>query len=59
MTKITQASAEYLDAISGQPLIPELVREARRKEMEYFNAKGVWTLRPRDEADYRQVGGRK
>ena len=40
----------YRDALTGQPLQPELVREARRKELEYFTAKGVWVKRSRDEA---------
>ncbi len=38
------------DATTGQPLRPDLVREARRKELEYFAAKGVWVKRSRDEA---------
>ena len=31
----------FKDDLTGQPLNPELVRAARRKEMEYFNTKGV------------------
>ena len=43
-------SGKYKDSISGQVLQDELVLEARRKEMEYFTAKGVWCKRPRQEA---------
>ena len=32
----------YRDDLTGQILDPELVHAARRKELEYFNAKGVW-----------------
>ena len=35
------------DAITGQALNPELVREARREELEYFAAKHVWFKRSR------------
>ena len=34
----------YVDDITGQPLPPELCREARRVEVEYFRSKGVWEL---------------
>ena len=40
----------FKDALTGQPLNAELVREARREELEYFTSKGVWHLRPRAEA---------
>ncbi len=40
----------YRDAITGQPLVPELVRLARQQEMDYFASKGVWRKRPRSEA---------
>ena len=43
------------DAITGQPLDPVLVAEARKKELEYFETKGVWHKRPRAEA-YRRMG---
>ena len=39
-----------LDDITGQPLRWELVQEARRKELDYFNAKKVWEKRRRAEA---------
>ena len=41
---------QFKDAITGQPLIPELVKAARAKELEYFASKGVWYYRPRSEA---------
>ena len=41
---------QYRDAITGQPLDPDMVRAARRKELEYFNSKHVWELRDRAEA---------
>ena len=40
----------FKDDLTGQMLDTELVREARRKELEYFAAKNVWTLRPIAEA---------
>ena len=41
---------EFRDAITGQLLRPELVREARRKELEYFVSKNVWDIVARGEA---------
>ena len=32
----------FRDDLTGQLLNPELVKKARQKELEYFNAKGVW-----------------
>ena len=32
----------FRDDLTGQLLVPELVRAARKKELEYFNSKGVW-----------------
>ena len=32
----------YRDDLTGQVLEPALVQAARRKELEYFNDKGVW-----------------
>ena len=40
----------FRDAVTGQSLDPTLVREARRKELQYFESKGVWHKRPRSEA---------
>ena len=40
----------YVDDITGQPLPPELCREARRLEVEYFRSKGVWEMRKVTEA---------
>ena len=36
--------------MSGQVLRDDLVLEARRKELDYFNKKGVWRKRPKDES---------
>ena len=33
----------FIDDITGQPLSPELCREARRVEVNYFRSKGVWS----------------
>ncbi len=38
------------DTVTGHPLKPALVREARRLELEYFATKGVWVKRPCEEA---------
>ena len=43
----------YRDDLTGQPLDPHLVREARKKELEFFAAKKVWTKRPVAEAKKR------
>ena len=40
----------FVDDITGQPLDPELCRIARRKEIEYFQSKGVWDMRRVQEA---------
>ena len=45
-----QAHESYKDSVTGQPLRAELVRAARKLEMEYFEAKQVWEKRPRSEA---------
>ena len=45
----------YKDDLTGQLLPPELVRAARAKELEYFNAKEVWEKRPMGES--RRVTG--
>ena len=50
-----QGELTYRDALTGQPLIPALVQEARRKELQYFAEKAVWKLRPRAEA-YASMG---
>ena len=46
----------YRDDLTGQLLPPDLVRAARAKELEYFNAKQVWQKRPVGEA--RRVTGK-
>ena len=43
-------SGKFVDDITKQPLKDELVREARVKELSYFNSKGVWLKRPKEEA---------
>ena len=40
----------YKDDLTGQLPNPALVRAARAKELEYFESKEVWELRPADEA---------
>ena len=42
-------SGKYKGDVSGQILVDSLVHEAQRKELEYFEAKNVWEMRPRDE----------
>ncbi len=44
----------FRDNLTGQPLIPELVRAARREELEYFTSRREWELRPFEEARRRQ-----
>ena len=44
---------QYRDEITGQPLIPELVHQARKKELDYFNSKNVWMKRFKAEAHSR------
>ena len=39
----------YRDDLTGQLLNPELVRAARAKELEYFDGRDVWQLKPIDE----------
>ena len=40
----------YRDDLTGQPLDPKLVREARQKELDFFEAKKVWQKRAFEEA---------
>jgi len=46
---------EYKDSVTGQPLNPTLVKEARRKEMEYFDSMKVWMRKNRSDA-FRDMG---
>ena len=46
----TGYSGKYKDDITGQLLKDSLVIAARRTELTYFNAKGVWTKVPRQQA---------
>ena len=41
---------EFRDALTGQLLQPDLVKAARRRELEYFAAKSVWRKVPRGDA---------
>ena len=41
---------KFVDANTGLPLNEGLCRAARQKEIEYFVSKGVWELRPINEA---------
>ena len=41
-----RAHGGFKDSVTGQPLRVELVRAARKLEMEYFEAKQVWEKRP-------------
>ena len=36
----------FKDDLTGQLLDPALVKVARKKELEYFDGKDVWELRP-------------
>ena len=47
---LNQHGKVYRDALTGQPLVPELVEQARRRELEYFISKRVWKKRPVAEA---------
>ena len=46
----------FRDDLTGQLLPPDLVKTARAKELEYFEAKRVWELRPT--AESRRVTGK-
>ena len=48
------AEGGFFDAITGQRLRADLVRAARREELEYFAMKRVWAKVPRREALRRQ-----
>ena len=43
---INMASSPFRDDLTGQPLDEKLVREARQKELDYFESKGVWRKAP-------------
>ena len=40
----------FTDSLTGQPLQADMVRAARKKELEYFAAKRVWRKVPRSDA---------
>ena len=43
---VARDGATYQDDLTGQPLDPKLVLEARQKELDYFASKGVWRKAP-------------
>ena len=51
---VADQEERFTDAITGQALKPDLVRAARREEMEYFAAKRVYKKIPRRMAMERQ-----
>ena len=53
----TTKAKTYVDAVTGQPLVKELVQAARDKELRYFDEKGVWRKRPREGAFQRTGKG--
>ena len=50
-------SGAYRDDLTKQVLRDDLVREARKKELDYFCSKGVWVKRPKSEARARTGRG--
>ena len=52
----------FLDDLTGQILDPVLVKAAHKKELGFFEAKGVWFKNADDEgrqaAHHREAGGR-
>ena len=47
MLKVQVENAQiFKDDLTGHTLDPTLVRAARKKELEYFDGKDVWELRP-------------
>ena len=53
----TKGPEKFVDSVTGQPLDAALVRAARKKELQYFEDKRVWTRRPREEA-FQRTGKR-
>ena len=41
---------EYKDSVTGQPLVPGLVKGARRKDLEYVESMKVWVRKNRSDA---------
>ena len=52
-----QPPDRFMDDLTSLPLVPELCRAARQKEIDYFKSKGVWEIRSIDEA-IRRMGRR-
>ena len=40
--KMSTRQMDFIDDLTGLQLPPDLCRAARRKELEYFESKGVW-----------------
>ena len=55
LNAVHSSGAVIKDALTGQPLDPELVRRARRSELDYFESKKVWFKVPRAES-YQKMG---
>ena len=55
--KMQHDDDNFYDDITGQPLDASLVREARRRELEYFESKNVWKLCDVEQA--RKLTGRR
>ncbi len=47
---IDDREEEFSDSVTDQLLVAALVREARKKELEYFRKMSVWAKRRRSEA---------
>ena len=60
-----QSDEKFVDDLTGKPLDPALCREARKREMEFVRAKGLWVKRSvkecweRTRAPQSQFGGLK
>ena len=47
---VVNRNERIIDDITAQPLNPELCRILRKKDPDYFHSKGVWSMRPIQEA---------
>ena len=50
LLKMSWKGEDFVDDLTGLPLPPDLCRAARKKELDYFESKGVWELRSVNEA---------
>ena len=48
--KVAWKGVIFVDNLTGLPLPPDLCREARKKELEYFKPNGIWKIRSAIEA---------